>query len=303
MPTPKIDPNELAASYGWALAVLRSDKELSRLFDRAVSQEYSQARFVAELRNTKWYKTRSETVRSGMVLQKADPAEFNRRILRSKQEVSDLYFQMTGRAMSDASAAALGKQAFLFGYTEAELRDHVGGMVKGQTLMTHGGLGGTLGEAERTLRKAADDYGLDLSDTYFASKLNDIARQRTDTTTVVNNFVDMAKSRYTAIADQLDQGQTVKDIAEPFRQMMAKTLEISDQSIRINDRQIQKALTYRPAVGNKVGPPTLMSLDQFEIDIKKNDPRWDRTKNAQSSAMAAGRKVLQDMGFIGAGEG
>lgn len=302
MPTPSIDQNEMAARYGWALAILRSDKELSGLFDRAVKSSYSQARFVAELRNTKWYKTRSESVRQATVLQKADPAEYNRRVQRMKQEVSDRYFEMTGNAMTDGTAALLGRQAFLFNFTEAEIRDMVGRTAKSQTLMVQGSLGGTLGEAERTLRKAADDYGLDLSDTYFAGKLNDIARQKTDTTAVINGFVDMAKSRYTAFIDQLDQGQTIKDIAEPYRQMMAKTLEVADQSIRINDKQIQKALTYRPAVGQKVGPPTPMTLSQFEVDLK-NDPRWDRTKNAQDSAMAVGRKVLQDMGFSGGGEG
>lgn len=301
MPTPSIDQNELAASYGWSLAVLRSAPELSKLFDRAVQGSYSQARFVAELRNTGWYKSRSESVRQALVLQKADPAEYNRRVQRAKQAVADQYYAMTGKAMTDGTAAALGKQAFLFGFNEAEVRDMVGNTAKSQTLMMQGGLGGTLGEAERAIRKAADDYGLDFSDAYIAGKLNDIARQKTDTTAVLNNFRQQAKSKYAAFADQLDQGETIKDIAEPYRQMMAKTLEVSDQAIAINDRQIQKALLYRPVVGKKPGPPTPMTLSQFEVDLK-NDPRWDRTKNAQDSAMSVGRKVLQDMGLLGGGE-
>lgn len=302
MPTPTIDQNELAANYGWALAVLRSDSELSKLFDRAVGGSYSQARFVAELRNTKWYKSRSESVRQALVLQKADPAEYNRRVQRAKQAVADQYFAMTGRAMTDGTAAKLGQQAFMFGFNDAEIRDMVGNTAKSQTLMMKGGLGGTLGEAERALRKAADDYGLDLSDTYIAGQLNDIARQKTDTTAVVNRFRQWAKSKYTAFADQLDQGETIKDIAEPYRQMMARTLEVSDQSISVNDKQIQKALMYRPTVGKKVGPPTPMTLSHFESDLK-NDPRWDRTKNAQDAAMGVGKKVLQDLGFLSGGEG
>jgi len=301
VPTPSIDQNEMAANYGWSLAVLRSAPELSKLFDKAVQGTYSQARFVAELRNTAWYKTRSESVRQATVLQKADPAEYNRRVQRAKQAVADQYHAMTGRAMTDGTAAALGKQAFLFGFNDAEIRDMVGNTAKSQTLMTKGGLGGTLGEAERVLRQAADDYGLDFSDAYIAGKLNDIARQKTDTTSVVGNFKNWAKSKYTAFADQIDQGETIKDIAEPYRQMMSKTFEVSDKSIQITDKQIQKALMYRPTVGKKVGPPTPMTLSQFEVDLK-NDPRWDRTKGAQDQTMAVGRKVLQDMGLLGGGE-
>lgn len=300
MPTPQIDQSEMAANYGWSLAVLRSAPELSRLFDRAVSGTYSQARFVAELRNTGWYKSKSETVRQALVLQKADPAEYNRRVQRAAGAVADQYMAMTGRAMTPAQAAAYGKTAFLYGFNDGEIRDLVGNTAKSQTLMTLGGLGGTLGEAERQLRKSADDYGLDLPDSYFAGKLNDIARQKLDTTSVIGNFKNWAKSKYTAFAAQIDQGETIKDIAEPYRQMMAKTLEVSDKSIRIGDVQLQKALTYRPVVGKKVGPPTPMTLSQFEVDLK-NDPRWDRTKNAQDSALSAGRKVLQDFGLLGAG--
>ncbi len=300
MPTPSIDQNELASQYGWALAVLRSDKELSALFDRAVQSTYSQARFVAELRNTKWYKTRSESVRQSLVLQKADPAEYNRRVQRAKQAVADQYYAMTGRAMTDGTAALLGKQAFQFGFNDAEIRDMVGNTAKSQTLMMKGGLGGTLGEAERQIRQAADDYGLDFSDTYIAGRLNDIARQKTDVTAEVNRYRQWAKSAYPALADQLDQGETVKDIAEPYRQMLARTLEVSDKSVGVADKQIKRALTYRPTVGKKVGPPTLMSLSQFEAEVK-NDPRWDKTKNAQDSMMAVGRKVLQDMGLAAGG--
>lgn len=290
----------MAANYGWALSVLRSHPDLSRLFDRAVKNNYNQARFTAELRNTGWYKTRSESVRQNLVLQKADPAEYKRRLMRSTGAIADQYFAMTGRNISYASAAKMGATALMYGFNEGEIRDLVGGSVKGQTLMMKGGLGGTLGEAERQIRAAAEDYGLDFSDSYIAGRINDIARQKTDTTSVVNNFRQQAKSKYTAFAAQIDQGATIKDIAEPYRQVMAKTLEISDAGITTNDRNIQRALTYRPTVGKKVQAPQPLNLADFERELK-NDPRWNKTKNAQDSIMSAGRQVLQDMGLLGAG--
>lgn len=287
--------------YGWSLAVLRMDPELSKLFDRSIAGGYNQARFVAELRNTKWYRSRSESVRQSSVLAKADPAEYKRRIAQAAAMVADQYYQMTGRRMSGPTAAHLGKNAFEFGFNDAEVRDMVAKTVSSVDLLKGGGIGGTLGEAERQLRQAADDYGIDVSETWIKNNINNIAWQNTDVTAEIGKLRQLAKSKYAAFADQIDQGVTVKDIAEPYRQLMAKTLEVSDKSIRINDRNIQNALMYKPV--DEAGKPTSkvptgMPLWQFEQQLK-NDPRWKATKGAQDAVMSAGRQVLQDLGFLG----
>ena len=113
-------------------------------------------------------------------------------------------------------------------------------------------------------------------------------------------------SRYPQYAQQLAGGGTIKDIADQYKQLMSKTLEIPDQSISTSDRQIQAALTYRPkspteGANNSGKPPTAptgMPLWQFEQQLK-NDPRWLKTKGAQDSTMAAARQVLSDLGFQG----
>lgn len=299
--TPKIDQETMAAQYGWALSVLRSNKDLSSLFDRAVKNGYTAPQFVAQLRNTNWYKTRGEPARQLEVLAKADPAEYQRRLKQQASVISDQYYAMTGRKMGGPTSLNFAKTALTFGFNDGEIRDLVGGVVKTSSLMRTG-LGGTLGEAERQLRQAAEDYGLDFSQGAFASQLNNIARQSTDVSAIVDNYREQAKSRYAGFADQLDQGMTIRDIAEPYKQLMAKTLELSDKGIGISDKSIQRALTYRPpATGKgKVGPPQPMAMWQFEADLK-NDPRWNKTQNAQDDIMAAGRKVLTDMGLLGAG--
>jgi hypothetical protein len=90
---------------------------------------------------------------------------------------------------------------------------------------------------------------------------------------------------------------TVKDIAEPFRQLMSKVLELPDKGISISDPTIQKALQFRPPAKGKVAAgPAQMALWQFEAQLK-NDKRWNGTQNAQDTIMAAGRKVLSDWGL------
>lgn len=299
MPTktkPLEDQEEMAARYGWALSILRSNPELSKLFDSAVQNTYSQSRFVAELRNTSWYKRHGEAWRQNEVLKGADPAEFQRRLKQMNANISDVYMQMFGQAPSARNLAMFSSTAMAYGYSDAEIKDLIGGAGVNERTMRKG-LGGTLGEAERQIRSAMEDYGLDFGEGWIARQLNYIATGRSDTTAIVNYLKQGALSKYGQYKDELQQGMTMRDIAEPFRQLMAKTLEVSDKSISVSDPTIQKALQYRaPAKGGKPGAPSQMALWQFESQLK-SDPRWMGTQNAQDSLMASGRKVLQDWGL------
>lgn len=287
---------DLASSYGWALAMLRSNPELSKLFDQAVAGSYNSSRFVAELRDTKWYKSRGEQQRQNEVLRKVDPAEYKRRGAQVRATVEDAYYQMFGRAPSAHQLTVMTNSAFAFGFSDAEVRNLVGSAGATERQMK-AGLGGTLGEAERQIRGAIEDYGLDMGEPWVARQLNYIATGRADATSVANYLRQGAISKYGAYKDELENGMTIRDIAEPYRQLMAKTLEVPDKGLSLSDPTIQKALQFRaPAKGKVPGAPAQMPLWQFESTLK-NDQRWNGTQNAQDSIMGAGRKVLADWGL------
>lgn len=290
------EQQDMAANYGWALSVLRSNPELSKLFDNAVKGSWSSQRFVAQLRNTGWYKTHGEAARQNEVLKGADPAEYKRRLAASRASVADAYLAMYGQAPNAALLNSMTNTAFGYGYSDAEVHDMIGKSFNVAQQMKNG-IGGTLGEAERQIRTAIDDYGLDMGEPWIARQLNYVATGRTDATATANYLRQQAVSKYSAYKDQLEAGMTMKDIAEPFRQLMAKTLELSDKSINISDPTIQKALQNRSAAKGKVpGKPEQMPLWAFESQLK-NDKRWNGTQNAQDDIMSAGRKVLADWGL------
>ena len=290
------EQQDMAANYGWALSVLRSNPELSKLFDNAVAGTWNSQHFVAQLRNTKWYKTHSESNRQNEVLKNADPAEYNRRLTQSKSNVASAYLQMFGQKPNAALLNSMATTAFTYGYNDAEMKDMVGKQFNVAQQMKNG-IGGTLGEAERQIRGAIDDYGLDMGESWIARQLNYVATGRTDATATANYLKQQAISKYSGYKDELENGMTVKDIAEPYRQLMAKTLELPDKGLMITDPTIQKALQNRaPAKGKIPGKPEQMPLWAFESQLK-NDKRWNGTQNAQDDIMAAGRKVLSDWGL------
>lgn len=296
------EQQDLASSYGWALSMLRSNPELSKLFDNAIAGSWNSSRFVAGLRDTKWYKTRGEAQRQNEVLRKVDPGEYKRRGEQTRAQVEDAYFQMFGRKPSAHQLAVMTNSAFAFGFSENEIRDLVG--QSGATAkQMQAGLGGTLGEAERQIRGAIEDYGLDMGESWIARQLNYVATGRADATSIANYLKQGAISKYGAYKDELENGMTIRDIAEPYRQLMSKVLELPDKGLSLSDPTIQKALQFRaPAKGKTPGGPAQMPLWQFESQLK-NDQRWNGTQNAQDSIMAAGRKVLADWGLTAGSNG
>lgn len=290
------EQQDMAANYGWALSVLRSNPELSKLFDNAVQGNWNSQRFVASLRNTGWYKHHSEASRQNEVLKGADPAEWRRRREQSKASVADAYLAMYGQAPSAKLLDSMAGVAMQYGYSDAEVHDMIGKSFNVAQQMKNG-IGGTLGEAERQIRAAIDDYGLDMGEAWVARQLNYVATGRTDATATANYLKQQAISKYAGYKDELENGMTVKDIAEPYRQLMSKVLELPDKGLAISDPTIQKALQNRaPAKGKIPGKPEQMPLWAFESQLK-NDKRWNGTKNAQDDIMAAGRKVLSDWGL------
>lgn len=292
------EQQDIASNYGWALSMLRSNPELSKLFDQAIAGTWNSSRFVAELRDTKWYQSRGEAQRQNEVLRKVDPGEYKRRANQMRANVEDAYFRMFGQKPSAHLLTVMTNSAFAFGFSDAEIQNLVGSAANSAKQMK-AGLGGTLGEAERQIRGALEDYGLDFGESWIARQLNYVATGRADATSIANYLKQGAISKYGAYKDELEQGMTMRDIAEPYRQLMAKVLEVPDKGLSISDPTIQKALQFRPpAKAGKPGAPGQMPLWQFESQLKA-DPRWNGTQNAQDSIMGAARKVLTDWGLEG----
>lgn len=84
----------------------------------------------------------------------------------------------------------------------------------------------------------------------------------------------------------LDQGLDLANVYAPYRNAMASLLEVSPDSIKLDD----------PLLRSAYGPDKEISVYDFKRAIRK-DPRWQYTDNAREEVSSAALKVLQDFGF------
>lgn len=282
---------EMAASYGWALTVLKSNGELWRLFLRAVDKKFSVARFTAELRNTRWFKRHSATWREDYVLKKSDGAEWKRRRDQMIAKMADQATEM-GVTVPRKNLEKMAALAMAFQWDDATVRNNIArylAQAKGGQ-----GYGGEAGRAEEELRQYALDMGVTLSDASVKKWLQAIIAKSGTVEQYKGWIRNQAMQSFAALAAYIKQGQTVRQLAEPYMQSMGEILELNPASLTLRDPTIRSALS----AAGKDGKGGMMSLTDFE-NMLRQDPRWLKTKNARTTLIDIGNGVLKDFGLIG----
>lgn len=293
---PELSAAELASSYGWAMATLNSIPDLKRVFSRAVAETWTPAKFVAEVRNTRWFRSLPASAREAAVLRTSDPREYSRRVAMTTRRVADMFGQMVGaHPTSKASLQAMAVTALTFGWTDEELRTQIGAYYDWQTLAKRGDLGGLAGQIEGQLERTSHDYGVQMSREWLGTAVRRIFAGSWTTETAVNELVKYAKSAFPHLRAEIEAGRSLRDLADPYIQTMSRVLELPDSDINLFDPTIRRALQGQGISNNPDGKPAMEPLWAFENRIKR-DPRWAKTKNAQDAQASLLNSVLRNLG-------
>lgn len=281
--------DELAESYGMSTAFFNSVPELKRLLGQAVSQQWDATGFQAHLKNTKWWKDTSSTNRQAQVMAKQDPATYKAQLEANRVAVDQLATKM-GAILSSGAKAKLAKNILHYGWDDAQIQNFLGSYIKFNDKHV---LGGMAGQAFQQLKTTAYDNGVSLSEQTLKNSAAYVVKGVSTMEKEVANIRGIAMGAYPAYADQIEAGQSMKDIASPYIQSMAKTLELPDTDVDMYNAKIKAALSRT----NAKGQPEPMSLTDFE-DMLKSTPDWRKTQQAQNTLMSTGQQVLQQMGLV-----
>ena len=285
----RLSPEELASEYGFAYSFLNSIPELKTLFGKMVNETWTKDKFGAELRNTEWWKENSDTQRQVQNMKKTDPATYEANLEAAKIQVRQLAAEM-GAAIPPAKLGKIAAQVLETGASEDILRNTLGQYV---TFMK-GTLTGEAGAYANSIKKYAADQGVTLDDQTVKNQAALISRKLATETDFQNQIMQQAVGSYPAYQTQLEAGVTMKDIANPYVQIMAQELDLTPESITLQDPLIKQALNGM----NSDGKPTGMDQTTFMSRLR-NDPRWGATQGAQDKVMDVGLNVLKSMGLRG----
>ena len=144
--------------------------------------------------------------------------------------------------------------------------------------------GGKLAQQVSELKEYASAYGINLStEAAFGQVRQQLKRGALkDLSQQQSQIREMSKAFYPNLSDLIDKGVSVQDIANPFIQQKAQTLELPAASISVFDKDIQNALTNTDADGVSKGPG-VMSTSRSEL-MFRSDARFMNSKTAKDEA-------------------
>lgn len=283
----RLNPEELASEYGFAYSFLKSIPDVAKVFDDYVKNNLSKEAFQAELRGTKWWQENSDTMRKAQALKSTDPATYEAN-LQATQIMVEQEAAKIGASIPPKKLKSIAEKAFATGMDEGQLANVLGGYVK----FVGGTLKGEAGQYENSIKSYAVTQGVTLDDQSIKNQAALIARKLATESDFKNQIMQQAVSAYPGYKQQLEAGQTMQDIANPYIQIMAQELELPPSAVKLTDPLIRSALNGV----NKDGKPTGMDQTTF-LQRVKNDPRWAQTQNAQDDVMKVGLNVLKSMGL------
>lgn len=290
---PSISRAEMAENYGLALSFMRSHPELNSIFDKAVKNTWTPDRFMAAVKGSKWYEKTSESRRNAQLQRDSDPATYRASVNQVAARVRIMAAEYGANKLSASALKSLAEDAYTSGWDDNQLRARLSKFV-GYTKKD--GWDGLAGQVIAEANQYAAQMGVRTS---MQARKN-WARRIVSGKATMEDFKDRIRrnaiSAYPHLAQRIHEGETVADIADPYRQSMAELLEISPDMIGVRNKLIQQGISAKAKDGGR----QVLSLSEFEDQVRK-DSRWKRTDNAKDAAASTTRGLLESMGLIAGG--
>lgn len=273
---------------GYSVAFFKSDPELWRLLQRAAREGWDDSKLMAEIRGSRWWKRYSESERAAIMQRTTDPASYRQNMTQQIDNIKRTVANL-GADMTDEQVKKLARMAYHGNWTDGQITTFIVNKSGIQAVLAKSqDVGGSAGEMQEAFTQWVDQYGVKMNDKAIARWVTKVLKGEATPGDFQAVLTKQAKSLYPHLADQIDQGLTLDDVAQPFRQTASMMLERSPEMIGLDDRLLRRAL--------RGDGKQLMSLTDFEEEVRRSGD-WQTTDNARAAYDTFGRQVLQDLGF------
>lgn len=314
----------MEGQYQFVQDLVASIPELAALVKKASAEGATPDAFAALLQQSKWWRTNADTAKQYIALKASDPATYTQRISQASTHVKQMAGQL-GITLTDAQVKSYATTDLYQGLSDDALRSQLGSNFTAQANGSASATG-DIAQYQQQIGALASAYGVPVTSTWTNSLIQTALNTGQSLDEVLAgaraSLITSAKSAYPTLSAQLDSGQTVHDIAQPYIAAMSQVLEVPDTGIQLTDPTIQRALTnssLAPAVDGHVQQAISkaqgnggtrsstsgmsaepgaqpMPLWQFQNQLR-GDPRWQQTDNAKQSAYSMVASLGKEWGF------
>jgi len=282
-------PKRVAADYGYAAAFLNAHKDVARKVALAVKQGWTPDRLSAEIKDTPWWRKRTEAQRKWDIISAENPKEARRLVDLKTEQIKQMASTM-GVTLSDNQAFKMAGHAASRGSTDPEVQSMLAGM---WSLDAEGEDVGQAGTTVDQLRDLAHDYGVVLDPGTLQKQVQQVLSGDQTSQGLVDLYREQAKTLYAPISDWLEKNpsMTVKDYLTPYMQAAARELGTPPEQMDLTDPKWTKVIYGADGT-------TPMNLDQWTKTIRSDASYgWDKTMGAKSQALQLAAELRNAFGM------
>jgi hypothetical protein len=265
------------ADYGYVEAFLNAYPEIRDAINAAIAAGETGERFQMRLRETNWYKWRTEAQRKYDTMLTSDKATLDKQVADKQAAIKQLLVQLGVNIPSDATLNEMAQNAVRNDLDDAAIRAWA--VAQGFAHGAQGEAQGVTATSVDELRSIASQYGVPVSDATLSEQLQQILRGERTPEQFTDYYREMAKRQYGSISAQLDQGYTVKQILDPYLDIATRELGVSKDSMLLTDPKWTKMLQQN-------GGQSMLTYDEWRKALRTDkDYGWDKSAVARQEAV------------------
>jgi polyhydroxyalkanoate synthesis regulator phasin len=310
---------QLMAQFGIAAAVLANNPSLTQALNKILGKDggpmiTDPALQEAIIKGTSWYRDQTDTQRTYDYYKATNPGQFAADLQSNASSIVKQWASMGLNITADQAieyANNMMKQVIIKDgkvvrfdqdYLNKLMSDSIKfnktGSIDGR--VTYTGLAGKLETMANQLYKQAWDYGFpqtmsnDAFGLWFESSMKGLVAGTTKPEDSDNLLQDRAKKFAPGLARFIDQGQSLRQAADPWLNAIAQTWEVDGTELDLNDDYVQRAINFQDEKGN------FSTMNLYDTKkMARRSPKWDMTQAAKEEKTSIASRILQDFGFLG----
>lgn len=286
----KVRPSD----FGFDPEFLKQHPEIDKLVDRAVKGEWSEQRFAAALKNTRWWERTDQARRDWQMLQAEDPATAKDKLQDYQQQIRTMAKQL-GVSMSDRDIKQMADRAAANGWDNVDIQLKVGAQFRLGNGKGDDGPNPQTGQAATVttdLERMADDFAVPMSRHQKAKWTRNILQGQQTVEGYADILRERAKALYPHLADAIDRAGSVRSWADAYLQQASNMLGVSPDTMALDKGKYAQIL--KPGQNGEA-----LTMDEWERTLRTDQKfGWDKTNQAQSQAAQLATALAQKMGAM-----
>jgi hypothetical protein len=279
------------ARYGF-MAVFIDHPELGPLLQKAAEGGWTRETFQGQLYQTNWWKHTAEATREFALLQSSDPATAQARI-EQKFQMLRMMVKQSGFDISDSAIRQVATASQLLGLEDAIAQRALFAQARYDKAGGTRQVGGTAGNQIANIKARAAAYGVNIGEGRAFEYSRRIAMGELTPEGIEADLRNLAKSKWIYLKDDIDRGNTVADILDPYVQQFAQLMEVSPNSVDFNQTNFRRFVE-----GREEGKAArLLSLEESAQKVRTTNA-WQQTRQAQAQAAGFAETIARTFGSV-----